>query len=208
VVLSLGSTAKSFTKANKNPKFAVRILTDNASTWNFEADYANGEIFIDRTPANYHGFDAVMNARELLIGFGVGDTLHYYLTPNMDAFMKEVSAAVGSGTADLGDITFLDRMAASGLCHEYQTGRYSPDGGAQANLRGKYWVVRGTVSCPDCDPSRGKTSTDISINQKGNRNIRSENECKNVLNILKEKAENQHLATDLHCLRVSDPNAN
>src|SRR4029077_4786932 len=122
------------------PKLAIRILTDNTSTWHFEADYKNGEIFIDRTPNNYRGFDAVMNARELLIGFGVGDSLHYYLTPNMDAFMKEASAAVGSGTAELGDITFLDRRTADDRCHEYQTGRYTPKGEELSNTTEQYWV--------------------------------------------------------------------
>ena len=100
IVIPKNYVIKSFVRASENPKLAVRILTDNTSTWQFEADYRNGEMFIDRIPANYHAFDAVMNAPELLIGFGVGDSLHYYLTPNMDAFMKEASAAVG--TPELG----------------------------------------------------------------------------------------------------------
>jgi hypothetical protein len=166
IVIPKNYGVKSFDRFSKNPKLGVRILTDNTSTWHFEADYKNGEMFIDRTPVNYTGFDAVMNARELLIGFGIGDSLHYYLTPKMDAFMKEASAALGSGTAELADITFLDRMGANSLCHEFQAGRFHPQTGAQATSTGRFWVLRGTVSCPDCDPSKGKTSVDLNISKQ------------------------------------------
>jgi len=123
IVLPRNYKVKSFERESRNPKLPVRILTDNISTRHFEADYANGEMFIDRTPANYAAFDAVMNSRELLIGFGIGDSLHYYLTPNMDSFMKEASAALGSGTAELGDATFIDRSGAARLCQGFQNGQ-------------------------------------------------------------------------------------
>jgi hypothetical protein len=166
-------------------------------------------MFIDRTPNNYHGFDAVMNAGELLIGFGVGDSLHYYLTPNMDGFMKEASAAVGSGTAELGDITFLDRRAANGLCHEYQTGRYSPETAEHPNSNDQHWVVRGTVSCPGCDPSKGKTSLDVGIAKEQNGYITSQRECIKVLNAYKkaliQATKREKLVINLRCVNESRP---
>jgi hypothetical protein len=170
-------------------------------------------MFIDRTPNNYRGFDAVMNARELLIGFGIGDSLHYYLTPNMDAFMKEASAEIGSGTVELGDITFLDRRTANGLCHEYQIGRYSPKNEELSHSTEQYWVVRGTVSCPGCDPSKGKTSLDVEIAKEKNGHIASEGDCMKVLNTYRaaviQAAKREELVINLRCVKVSGrPNAN
>jgi hypothetical protein len=88
-------------------------------------------MFIDRTPANRAAFDAVVNAKELLIGFGVGDLPHFYITPNMDRFLKEASAAIGLGALESGDTKFVDGPTASKLCHEFQGGK----------LNNEFWPV-------------------------------------------------------------------
>jgi hypothetical protein len=118
-------TTKSLARTNKNSKLPVRVLVDDTSTWNFEADYSNGEMFIDRTPDNHSSFDAVMNARELKIGFGTGDMLHYYLTPNMDSFLKEAFTALPLEFANTGvsDTTFIDTPTLYKLCGDFQSGK-------------------------------------------------------------------------------------
>jgi hypothetical protein len=123
--------------------------------------------------------------------------------------MKEASAAVGSGTAELGDITFLDRRTANDRCHEYQNGRYSPKGEELSNTTEQYWVVRGTVSCPGCDPSKGKTSLDVEIAKEQNGRMGSEEECKRVLNTYRaaliQAAKREKLIINLRCVNEAGP---
>jgi hypothetical protein len=114
----------SFPRDHIDPQLPILILVDNTSILHFEADYKNGEIFIDRTPENSVAFDAVLGGRELAIGFGADDLLHYYLTPNMDGFLKEASATMGLGTVELGDTMFVSRLSASRLCQEFQSGKF------------------------------------------------------------------------------------
>jgi hypothetical protein len=79
-------------------------------------------MFVDRTPANRAAFDAVINANEVLIGFGVCDVFHFYMTPNLDRFLKEASVAIGLGD-EPGNTAFIDGPTASKLCHEFQGGK-------------------------------------------------------------------------------------
>jgi hypothetical protein len=86
-------------------------LVDTTSTYHFEADYKNGEMFIDKTTANRAAFDAVINANEVLIGFGVGDVPHFYMTAKMDRFLKEASASIGLGALEAGGRYYVYRWA-------------------------------------------------------------------------------------------------
>lgn len=128
IIIPKDYTIKSFDRAHSNPKLPVRILVDDTTTWHFEEDYQNREMFIDRTPDNHSAFDAVMNARELKIGFGTGDMLHYYLTHNMDSFLKEAFTALPLEFANTGasDATFIDTSTAYKLCRDFQSGKLKP----------------------------------------------------------------------------------
>jgi len=101
--------------------------------------------------------------------------------------MKEASAAVGSGTSRVrGNHLSWDRSGRAGfVTNSISRHEIAPMVGAQSNLTGNNWVIRGTVSCPDCEPVEGEDKYGWSILEKKviMEIWHAENECRKVLNM-------------------------
>jgi hypothetical protein len=181
----------SFPRSTWLPKIEVRVLIDDRLSVLMPAEYRDGELFADLNTDTQENFEKLMLADTLAIGLGgKNDIIQYHFTDKIDAMFTAFIQDTGS---KFGEMTHYSRAGAGSVAESrkayQQSGRQS----------GERWKMYGTLSCPDCDPSRGETASTVE-----DRSATSREECVKLLRAMRKSAELARLNAHLQCTKLED----
>lgn len=177
------------------PKSELHIRTDG-STYTFVAELNTNEFFVDLDDESFGYLRQIMKSDH--IELKVGPTL------------EDVHVVVGDDKVDRTHRQIIDefaRRANKAIYNDYDFDQlyrlclFGVAGSATA----KHWLILGTTSCPDCDPSRGATTATVKVGTRKGGYIRSEAECQKAMADFERILRQKKLSPDLRCIQVADP---
>jgi len=113
---------QTFKRTADVPKLDIRFTVNDQHTYIAAAEYLHGKIYFDRTAAQAEPFDAVLNAKDLVVEFGAGDLLRFHLLDNVEEFLKgRAPTAVRSPDGE--ERSFVDTATMLALCAKYRQGQ-------------------------------------------------------------------------------------
>ena len=172
------------------PKTEVYVRTE-AGTFRFDAELNSNEFHIDLDEVGFRNMRAIWNSKgpiDLKFSATADNLRLVFGDERINASTRNIIGEKRKITNEYWLESVIPRCLSKRMESE----------------NGRYWILWGSVWCPDCTEGKGETFAFVNLGKEGGKGINSQGECLKLKNVFEENLRRAGTMSELMCLKVSE----